>query len=140
MSGAVLSLIGAAGGGGSAVTITIDPQFLYTYNALGASVAYQLNLNGIAYYTLNGGAAVSLGNWCTPTAQAANYECYATLVSGTLFSGTTGSWLALTSTRIWSVVSSPGNNELTVVNIGVRRVGDTTILASADIELNADSS
>jgi hypothetical protein len=119
----------------SSITATFQ-----TLNTGTASAAYQLNSNGTANESINGGAYSLLENWCIPSAQAVNYECYATPVIGTVdgASAATGTWLALSTTRFWRATqSSPGGN-LVVINVGIRRVGTTTILASADIELSAE--
>jgi hypothetical protein len=137
MSGALLTLLGA-GGGASAVTINLSPQVVYAVNfGAPASVAYQLNSNGNAEYSENGGAYGLLEAWCVPAAQAVNYECYATLVSGSLTSGTLSTWLALSSSQSWSVVQNFLGTADAVINVGIRRIGTTTILASADIEMYA---
>lgn len=140
MAGAVLSLLGTAGGGSSAVTITVSTQFIDAYNSGSASAAYQLNLNGTTNQSINGGAYSLLENWCVPSTEAGNYECYATLVSGTLdgASAATGSWLALTSTRFWRLTRSTMGASTTIINVGIRRTGTSTILASADITLYAE--
>lgn len=140
MSGAVLSLIGA-GGGASAVTITLSAQSIFAFNSFGtASAAYQLKSDGTANYSQNGGGYIFLENWCVPGAQATNYECYVTVVAGALSVGSaaTDTWLALSSSRVWQV-SRPtlGVNDA-IINIGIRRAGTSTILASADITLEAE--
>jgi hypothetical protein len=140
MSGAVLSLIGA-GGGASAVTITLSAQYIYAFNALGtASAAYQLKSDGTANYSQNGGGYIFLEDWCVPGAQATNYECYVTVVSGVLdgSSSATGTWLALSSSRAWLVSQPTLGITDAIINIGIRRVGTSTILASADITLQAE--
>ena len=140
MSGALLTLLGA-GGGASAVTINLSPQLFFAINfGAPASAAYQLNSSGNAEYSENGGAYGLLEAWCIPAAQAVNYECYATLVSGSLTSGTLGTWLALSSSQSWSVVQNFLGTADAVINVGIRRVSTTTILASADIEMNAEYS
>lgn len=49
------------------------------------------------------GAGSDQGDWVTPKASAPGaYEVRATLNSGTLASGTTGTWQALTTTRSWT--------------------------------------
>jgi hypothetical protein len=140
MSGAFLTLLGS-GGAASAVTISLFPQFRYAINfGSAASAAYRLNSDGNVEYSQNGGLYSVLDAWCIPAAQAVNYESFATLVSGDLTSGTLGAWEALSSSRTWTVTQiNPGVNSA-VVNIGIRRAGTTTILASADIELIAEYS
>jgi len=136
MSGAVLSLLGT-GGAGAAVTITLSTQFLYALSTGTASAAFRLNTNGNAEYSENGGAYSVLEAWCVPAAQAVNYECYASLVSG-LATGTFDTWLALSSSRTWTVTQVTIGVSDAVINIGIRRAGDATILASADIYLTAE--
>lgn len=138
MTGAFLTMLGG-GGGASAVTIQISPQFRYAFNVgATASAAYRLNANGNVEYSANGGAYSVLEAWCVPAAQAANYECYATLVSGTVTSGTLDTWLALSSSRTWSVSQINVGVESAILNIGIRRIGTSTVLAAADIELTAE--
>ena len=140
MSGAVLSLLGTSGGAASAVTITVDPATITGINiGLTASAQYQLNSSGGAFESINGGAPTLLYNWCVPASQAANYEVYASLVSGSLSGGSsaTDTWLALTSTRNWLV--STTTLQYATLNVGIRRIGTTTILAAADIELAAEA-
>jgi hypothetical protein len=136
MSGAVLSLLGT-GGAGAAVTITLSAQFLYALTTGTASAAFRLNTDGNAEYSENGGAYSVLEAWCVPAAQAVNYECYASLVSG-LATGTFDTWLALSSSRTWTVTQVTIGVSDAVINIGIRRAGDATILASADIYLTAE--
>ena len=140
MSGAILTLIGSAGGGGSAVTITLSPQTIFNLDNAPVSVAYQLNSNGTANQSFNGGPYSLLENWCVPGAEAINYECYATPVVGTVDGGSaaTGTWLPLSTTRFWSATQSTPGGKIVIINVGIRRAGQTTILASADIELSVE--
>lgn len=140
MSGAVLSLMGA-GGAASAVTINLSNQYLYGYNfGFTASAAYRLNSSGEAQQNINGGGYTTLENWCVPGSQAVNYECYASVVSGFLTAGSaaTDTWLPLSSSRLWQVTQSVIGIKEAIINVGIRRAGDSTILASADIYLTAE--
>jgi hypothetical protein len=140
MSGAVLSLLGTSGGAASAVTITVDTAAIYGFNPGGtADAQYQLGTGGGAFEIVNSGVASLLYNWCVPASQTANYEVYASLVSGSLSGGSsaTDTWLPMTSTRTWFVsTTSILSAEL---NVGIRRIGTTTILDSADIYLTAEA-
>jgi hypothetical protein len=142
MTGAVMSLLGTGGGGGaSAVTITVDTAYIFGFNpGSTADAQYQLGTGGGAFEIVNSGMASLLYNWCVPASQTANYEVYASLVTGSLSAGSsaTDTWLAMTSTRTW-LVSTTGVI-YTILNVGIRRIGTTTILASADIILYADAS
>jgi len=117
MSGAVLSLLGTSGGGASAVTITVNSAYIFGFNpGSTADAQYQLSSGGGAYEIVNSGAATLLYDWCVPASEAANYEVYATVVTGSLSGGSaaTDTWLALSSTRTWLVstggVTIPANS------------------------------
>jgi hypothetical protein len=141
MSGAVLTLMGATGGGGdSAVTITVNPTNIFGIDfspAPSASAEFTLDANGTAFETVNGLTPSPLFDWCVPAAQAPNYEVYATLLSGSVSGDAVNAWLALSSTRSWEV-STPGSPVTGTLNVGIRRAGTTTILSSADVFLYAE--
>lgn len=138
MAGMALMTAGSGGGGGVA-TVTLSYQYIAAIFGGTATAAYRLGSDGVVYQALNGGAYTSLETWCTPGAQAVNYECYVTLSSGTLTSGTTGSWLPLSSNQTWTRSASGGLNFAAELSIVIRRVGDTAIAASATIDLEAYS-
>lgn len=142
MSGAVLSMIGAAGGGGSA-TITVAAQSIqgFTVSPTTASATYRLNTNGSVYQKINAGAytLVSVGpNWCVPASQASNYECYVTLISGSGVTGTLNTWLALSTTRDWTVSQSAVGFKSASLSVGIRRIGGTSITANT-VDLYAEA-
>ena len=65
--------------------------------------------------------------------EAANWSVRATLNSGTLDSGTTGSWLALTSARSWEVDLTLGGaprNQSANLDFEFSRDGGTTVHAT----------
>lgn len=126
--------------GTTAVVVSVPDDAIYAFR-LGSSVtataSFALNNNGTRSQTVNT-TTTTIGDWVTPTNQAANYEVFATLSSGALTSGTTGSWLALTSTRSWTVSRSPAGISEAVVVLQVRKIGTTTVLASGTITLTAE--
>lgn len=133
-----MTLMTAGGGGGGGATILLGYQFIFASNSgSAATAAYRLGSDGIVYQALNGGAYTSLATWCSPGAQAVNYECYATLSLGSLTSGTTGAWLALSSNQTWTRSANVGFDLSAELSIVIRRVGDTAIAASATIDLEA---
>jgi len=133
-----MALMTAGSGGGGVATILLGYQFIFASNSgARATAAYRLGSDGVVYQALNGGAYTSLATWCSPGAQAVNYECFATLSSGTLSSGTAGSWLPLSSNQTWTRFADVGFDYLTELSIVIRRVGDTAIAASATIDLEA---
>lgn len=79
-------------------------------------------------------------NWITPASAAgAAYEVRATVNSGSLTSGTTGSWLALDTSRTWSCVrSSSAGSEAANVTLEIRRASTGAVLDSADYDISAE--
>lgn len=80
-----------------------------------------------------------IGDWIDPKANApSDYEVRATLNSGTLTSGTTGSWLALTSNRTWTLGRvTVGVADQVELTIEIRK-GSGATLASATVTLDAE--
>lgn len=69
----------------------------------------------------------------------ANYEIFATLNSGTLNLGTTGSWLNLGTTRTWRVQRSTVGSAVANITLQIRPVGGS-VVATATIALEVDVS
>lgn len=102
-----------------------------------ATNGYRLNSNGKVYDNGNGTYSF-IEDWVTPTGAASSYEALVTVTSGSLSSGTSGSWLALSSTRDWTVTrTSVGTNTCTFT-VDIRKVGTTTVLDSATITIEAE--
>lgn len=81
------------------------------------------------------------GDWITPKAAAgADYECRATVLSGSFTSGTFGSWLALNTTRTWTLVRSTIGTSTASMTLEIRRASDGTVLDSATINFSAEVS
>jgi hypothetical protein len=127
--------------GTSKVVITLTDQYINDFSggARNATTGYRLTSGGVAqaliyntYYTLE--------TWCTPTGEAVNYEVLVNNVTGSgLSSGTVGSWIALSTTRTWTLVATPGNGELTSFDVSIRRAGTTTVIDTATITLESDA-
>lgn len=102
-----------------------------------ASASYSLTALGVANETTVTGGTVQIGNnWLTGSTNGSAYEVFATLTSGTLSTGTTGSWLSLSTNRTWSRASTGGLQSATLT-IQIRDVATLTVQATATISLSA---
>ena len=102
-------------------TRTITTQFVSGTNT--ASVQFQSDGDIVAP---SGTPSASLGDWVDPKSSApGDYEIQATVTSGTLSSGTTNTWQALTSSRTWSITSS--GSKLTQVFFEIRDSSGTVL-------------
>lgn len=102
---------------------------------LDAVARFSLTNAGLATKTESGSGTTTLGNWVTPTGSAgAAYEARATVTSGALTSGTTGSWLALSTTREWECYATYTGGvvvETATITVEIRRASDSVVLATA---------
>jgi hypothetical protein len=80
-----------------------------------------------------------IGDWIDPKGAAGGaYECRMSTVSGTV-TGTTGSWLALSSSRAWSKTrtSDAVGTDTYVGTLEIRRTADGVVLGTSTVTLNA---
>lgn len=68
---------------------------------------------------------------------AGDYEVRATLDSGTLTSGTTGSWLACSTTRTWVRTRTANGTSSAQLTIEIRRVSDSVVVGTGVWTLDA---
>lgn len=126
--------------GTSAPVITITDQSSYSSAPTPGSATngYRLNSNGKVYTESPSGTFNYIEDWVTPNGAASNYEALVTVTSGTLSSGTSGSWVALSSTRDWTVTRSTLGLKSCTFTVDIRKVGTTTVLDSATITIEAE--
>ena len=100
-----------------------------------AGATYQLTPGGDITHNF-----VDSGDWIVPNNAAPGlYEVRATVTSGSISSGdATGSWLALTSTRTWTVTRDIVGLSSATLTIEIRL--GTTVLDTATVTLAAEVS
>lgn len=126
--------------GTSNVVISISNEFIgFSSGGLtSATAGYRLTNGGQIEQNIQNTYS-NIGQWCTPTSQATNYEVYASLVYGTVFGDPTDMWLLLTNTREWLCFAPQGSFEQAELFVEIRRTGTTTVLDSATIVITADA-
>lgn len=137
MSGIQMALLGAE----ASVTIFITDQSVtdFTGASRSASTGYRLTSAGLAQTQSGLGAYTTVETWCTPTSEAINYEVLVTVTAGALSSGTSGTWVPLSSTQTWTRTASIGLSSLCTFTVQIRRTGTSTVLDTATITLEADA-
>jgi hypothetical protein len=102
------------------------------------SAGYQINTNGFDYQRING-VDTALSQWVTPSSAGGNYEVFATVVSGSVSSGTTGSWVATSGSPLWTRVAAiVGTINTVVLSMQVRATGTGTVLDTWSVTLEAE--
>jgi hypothetical protein len=122
--------------------ISLSGVSVYSAGAGTQTATYTLESDGDVMSATTGGGSVDEGDWIDPKANApSNYEVQATLNGGTLTLGSsaTGSWLALTSNRSWSVtqIVNSGSSNAADLTIEIRK-GSGATLATASVNLEAE--
>jgi hypothetical protein len=102
------------------------------------SAGYRINANGSDYRVING-VDTLINQWVTPPSAGGNYEVFATVTSGAVSSGTTGSWVATSGSPLWTRVAAiVGTLAIVELTMQVRAVGTSTILDTWSVRLEAE--
>ena len=133
-----LSTLGGTAGGSGAVVALASFEVL-DFSGGSSSAGYQLTSAGDVIAITDTIGPLDRGDWVSPKGAApGSYECRADIVSGSLDGGSsaTGSWLALTSTRTWTISrGSPGVSDC-ILTMQIRLAG--VVLTTAEITLTAE--
>ena len=111
--------------------VAISGQTLVAVSGVPANIYYQLSTDGdvdIRDQT----RTLAIEQWIAPASAApGSYECRATLNSGAISTGTTGTWLALTTNRAWQLITDGSAN----LTIEIRNAAGT-VLSSATVTMS----
>ena len=96
-----------------------------------ATCRYSLNSDG------SSNEGDTAGTWLVGSTNGAAYEAKVTVTSGSLSSGTTGSWVALSSDQTWRVSRSSLGTSTCTFTVQIGLAGTSTALDSATVTLSA---
>jgi hypothetical protein len=104
-----------------------------------AGVNFTVLSDGTVLVTGDNSGTLANYNWITPTTGSTTYYVRATLDSGTFNSGTTGSWLALTSNRSWVVRVFTLSSRSTTATFEIATdSGGTNVVATGVVTFNVE--
>jgi hypothetical protein len=129
LTGITALLVGQFGGS----SVNIDSVNVIEIGSSPATALYELQSNGQIVYTNQFGTEF----WVNPPSAAADYEVRATLISGDTPTGTLNTWLNLGTTRTWLLMAASTALRCSLT-IEIRRSGGTTVLDSAQIDLDVE--
>lgn len=139
MSGIQMALLGSVSTAASATIYLADEYVqVVTGGVDPATAGYRLLSTGVAQVTV-GTTYTTIYSWCTPGSAAGDYEAFVTVLSGSLSSGISGAWVALSSSQTWTRLANIGSLQVCEFTVQIRQTGTTTVLASATITLEADA-
>lgn len=127
----------AAAGGGVRTTLNAI-EVLNSNSGATCYAGFQLDADGKLYLTNNAGALVYQYDVFAPLSAAANYEARLTTSTGTLTTGTAGSWLALTLDRYWDVQRASAGTKSYTGTIEIRDATTLVVVESESVSLEAE--
>jgi hypothetical protein len=131
--GAYLATLSGAGGSGSTIVALAD-TYVSDYNSGSAEASYSLTSGGDVFATTTLDGAIDIGDWISPKSAApGSYEVQADVIYGSVTGSATGSWLALTSTRTWTLSLVGSGFEGAALTVSIRLSG--TVIATATVSL-----
>ena len=98
-----------------------------------ATASFTMNSNGT--YSSVGNLSSESGTWQTGSGTGASYDVRVTLIDGSFDSGTTGSWLSLSSSRTWSM--STTTIQFANSTIEVRDASTLVVLTTSSLFVQA---
>lgn len=119
--------------------ITLGSSYGFVHSVIDpttASCTFQLESDG-DIGRVQGATPSDQGDWLSPKLGMGDYEARATITSGTLTSGTAGSWLNLGTTRSWNVQQSGVGEKACTFTLEIRRASDGEVLDSAPVTIQA---
>ena len=136
-SGAIIMPTNFYGKSAGAV-VNFNNQYISSNQSGPATAGYRVNSDGFDYQNVQN-VYSALTQWVTPTSAGGNYEVFATLNSGTLTTGTTGSWIATSTNPTWTRSNgSVGTIVFVNMTMQIRATGSGTVLDTWTIDLEAE--
>lgn len=127
-----------ASGAATSASISNRTPTAESVDPANATAGYRLGSDGQAQETNVSGTYVDIsGEWETGGLPGSLYECRVTVTSGTLSSGTSGSWLSLGSTQTWTRTRSGIGSNAVTFTVEIRDANTLTVLDTATVTLTA---
>lgn len=127
--------MGAGSGGGLGALIPAGFYLHYAFDPDDATCNIQFSSNGTC--AISAGASPDPDDWKTGTGVGADYDIRWTNTSGSLSSGTVGTWLSLGSNRVFGVVRTISGTKTCVGTVEIRNATTLAVLATGSITLEA---
>lgn len=121
----------AGGGGGGAVNFNNDSVGQSVIDPNDATCSWSASNSGSV-----SGTGISGYTWLVSGVNS-DYQIQATLVSGSITSGTFGTWQTLSTTRTWSLTRTIIGTTTGIVDFECRRVSDSVVIASWTVNFEA---
>lgn len=135
VTGIYAAMAGGGGTSGGSGSVTLNNASVSSFGLGTRTAGWKIDADGYVY-TLKQASYTQKNQW---TADAvANYEVRATLDEGVVATGTTGSWLACSSDREWTVEETAvDNTSYAYLTVEVRSAATLIVLDSCTVHIIA---
>lgn len=123
--------------GTSNATVNFTDDNVSAVGNTAQTAGYRIDVDGFVYQVVNG-VSTALYQWASPTSIGGNYEVFATVTSGSVSSGTTGSWVATSTSPLWTRARPTPGTSIVELSMQVRPVGSGTIPPTWTVTLEAE--
>lgn len=97
--------------------------------SIGATATYALSSTGDILASVSSSNVVDVGDWISPQSGMAGYAVFASRLSGVTITGTLDTWLALSSSRSWTITRSTTGTSTATMSVQIRRISDSVVVA-----------
>lgn len=103
-----------------------------------ATTSYVVNTSGVIQEAVNG-VTTNLETWIL-SGVSSDFEVRATAVSGAVTSGTMGTWIAATTSPVWTKnrINNASGIDTASFTLEIRRVSDSVVVDSSTITMSAE--
>lgn len=111
-----------------------------SYVRFASPSSFQINSNGYIYGSVGIQQLVQQYKWLTGIGTSANYEAYATVLSGFSPTGSAlNTWISLATSAQWNLSALAGNYRASFLQVSIRiAAAPYTVLATASIDIECD--
>lgn len=130
------SLLGASAASAASVQLTGQTVSAGATSPSTATASYSVANTGLVRGQVNADPATTIETWLLSGASS-SYDVRATIISGSVSTGTIGAWENLATTRTWTRARTLTGFSSVSLSIELRPAGGGTTLATATINIDA---
>lgn len=136
-----MGIMQAAAKGPKRASLPTSTSVLATNPGGACSASVNLTNGGVYSRTTSPGSTTTIQNWIVGgSGLVSQYEARWTTLTGSLSSGTAGSWVSLSSTQTWTRSAGAGADLICTGTLEIRHAATGIVSASCAVSLEANGS
>lgn len=139
MSGIFVALMASGG-----VVVDLTSPVTITHSSggiLASATGYRVAADGFVYRAASSVSPsyTQFEQWISAPALAGDYEVRVTATGDTPTGSALGTWLALSSTRSWELIASPGGTLTATLTVEIRDTATATVRDTATVTMTSEA-